>query len=511
MAQTDPVSFCPDETKNTTFTPFSDTTVRVSGIVSIAPNTFNVPLAQAFLEYDSRPSQILAKGHFGYTFPGGLFSISGDVVGHFSSLSDFFIGGHQEMDQNLVCVPGLGCPSLGADLAIGSQGLGACGEVLGVGLGGYVTFSPLSINLLFPGCDLGSLKSALGGGAAADRANARAAFATTALPLKASDPFALAFVEGAGGVPPRVQVTDPTGKVILQDNGADVQGLSLGQTGPPVPGPGATTPDGGSQPAQTPRTGILHNDAPLSYHDANIDMRHATIVEIAKPISGSYTITALPGSAAITRVTYSEGVPLPNLNASVTGTGANRTLQVGGTVAAGDRVTVAETSNRLVQPIPGAAIATAASAGPVAGIARVSNIVHFHPAPGPGGWRRIVATVLRRGIPVERVTLTRYKAPSPPRLGRVRGVRVRVNRNTLRLTWSPAANAIEYRVVVRLRHTVRRLLVAGSSRGATVTDPALAFGARISVTAIGRPRLRRGPRTVIVLRARPNHRVRLVL
>ena len=512
--QTDPVNFCPDESGSTSFTPVSDTTVRVSGSVFLAPQTFNVALAHAFLEYDSHPFQIVAKGHFGYDFLGGLISVNADVIGHFTSPTDFFIGGHMDMGQNLVCVPVLGCPSVGGDLAIGSNGLGACGEIFGVGIGGFVNFNPLSVNVLFPGCDLGSLRQAIGGGASADLPTSRRAHAAAvgaALPLNATDPFALEFVEGAGGVPPRVQVTDPTGKVVLQDNGADVQGLTVGRTGPQVPAAGATTQDGGSQPAQTPETGIVHNDAPLSYHDANIDMRHATIVEIAKPMSGSYKITALPGSSAITRVTFSEGKPVPNLNATVGGNGTNRSLQIGGTVAAGDRVTVSETSNRLAQPIPGAAIASASADGPTAGIARVSRILRFHPAPGPGGRRRIVATVFRRGIPLERVTLTTYMAPNPPEIGRIRHVQLGVHHNTLRLSWSPAVNAIEYRLVVRLHHEVRRLLVLGRTHSIAITDPGLALGARIVLTPLGRPGLRQGPTASTVLRPRRRHRTRLVL
>lgn len=51
-----------------------------------------------------------------------------------------------------------------------------------------------------------------------------------------------------------------------------------------------------------------------------------TIIALVKPAPGTWTITPLPGSEAMTKVSYAEQLPPAKVTAAVSGTGAQRTL-----------------------------------------------------------------------------------------------------------------------------------------------------------------------------------------
>ena len=135
-----------------------------------------------------------------------------------------------------------------------------------------------------------------------------------AVSLADSAPYAMIAVRGADRAP-TVQVRDPSGKLVLDDTGAPVQGLSAG---PPAPKPVNLATQDPEQPTpllkKAPQ-GILHVDGNV-YHDANIDFRNTTIVLIRAPKKGRYTITAKPGSAPITEIRHANALATPQITAT---------------------------------------------------------------------------------------------------------------------------------------------------------------------------------------------------
>jgi hypothetical protein len=282
---------------------------------------------------------------------------------------------------------------------------------------------------------------------------------------------------------PTVQVRDPSGKLILDDTGAPVQGLSAG---PPAPKPVNLATQDPEQPTpllkKAPQ-GILHVDGNV-YHDANIDFRNTTIVLIRKPKKGGYTITAKPGSAPITEISHANALATPQITATVATKGTKRSLSVKSSVAAGSTVTISEQGKTLNQPLTTVATAKAASA--TATIARTSRRVSFTPALGPAGKRNLVAVISRNGIPYQRMVVGSYVAPPPPRIGAVRGLKAKLKASKLTVTWRPATNAKRYVVTVTLRRHVKLTRsVSGKAHRLVVSEALARLGATVSVQAIG--------------------------
>ena len=133
---------------------------------------------------------------------------------------------------------------------------------------------------------------------------------------------------------------------------------------------------------------------------------------------------------------------------------------------------------------------------------RARGTLRFRPAPGRSARRRIVATVVRDGVPDRPRTVARFRAASAPRARPPR--RVRVRRRGLRriVSWS-GPRASGYRVSVRLSDG-RRLLFFTRRRKVTIRPVLRGTRVRPSVRAydaLGRPgreatlrRARRSPR-----------------
>jgi hypothetical protein len=124
------------------------------------------------------------------------------------------------------------------------------------------------------------------------------------------------------------------------------------------------------------------------------------------------------------------------------------------------------------------------------------------PRRGPAGTRRIVATVTRRGLPRLTRTVARYRAPAPPALHRVTGLR----RRGARLRWraQPAADA--YALTLRLPDgsTLNRVV----ERARLKLPPAARRGTlHVTITAMA-DGLRHGPVRAVTVREAPKPRRR---
>src|SRR5262249_20889845 len=121
-----------------------------------------------------------------------------------------------------------------------------------------------------------------------------------------------------------------------------------------------------------------------------------TVVLVDQPSAGIWTATLQDDSAPLDSATEASGLPAPDVTASVTGSGAARTLSWSMTPRSGQEVRFVEHGTDSSQVI------TTTSAA--------SGSVPFTPAAGAGGTRTIVAEVSQDGLPRTNVDVTTYQA-----------------------------------------------------------------------------------------------------
>jgi len=291
---------------------------------------------------------------------------------------------------------------------------------------------------------------------------------------------------------PQVEVRDPQGKLVLDDTGAPVQDLPEKST-----------------PGQIPQ-GILHNDG-ASYHDAQVDMRHATIVFIKAPKQGKYTITAKPGSSPITGISHADALPQDSAKAGVAraaqeqqqkskGRQKQELLTLRAQLAKNSKMAIIEQGKQISHQI--AEIQSRISGGPSARAAQVSRHIRFTPALGPAEKRTLIGVISRRGIPVKRIVLGSFRSPAPPTAGKVRKLHVKRKGSRLTISWKAAKNAQRYEVHIAMRHGLgaNRTVTAKKHKLVFANAFAARYGATITVRPIG-PLLDRGPAATKKLKA----------
>ena len=190
---------------------------------------------------------------------------------------------------------------------------------------------------------------------------------------------------------------------------------------------------------------------------------------VTGPPAGTWTVRARAGSPLIAEVTTSSSVPPPKVaQARVTGARRARVLRYRATIGEGQAITFVERGRA------GTRVLGAAKAG--------SGRLGFVPAPGPGGRREIVALLTQNGLVVQEVTVTRYAAPPPPRLGRATGLRLRRSGARAVATWRPgsAAAAQRFEALIAGGQRVTKLLGPGARRAVI---PGV-NGRRVSVSVI---------------------------
>ena len=81
--------------------------------------------------------------------------------------------------------------------------------------------------------------------------------------------------------------------------------------GPPKPVDLATPAERPESVANQPQ-GIFNNVSD-DYHDANVDLRHATLISVRAPKKGRYTITTKDGSSPITAISHADAFATPRV------------------------------------------------------------------------------------------------------------------------------------------------------------------------------------------------------
>ena len=192
------------------------------------------------------------------------------------------------------------------------------------------------------------------------------------------------------------------------------------------------------------------------------------------PGSGVFGRSARPAGGA-----GAFGLARPGVTSSVRGSGRRRMLRFNVSTAPGQRVTFAEQGKRVYREI--------------GTTRRARGAFRFHPAPGPGGKRSIVAIVEQGKVPRAKLTVARYEAPPTRRLPHPRRATARRRDGRLVVGWAAVKEARGYEVRVALPRDGRRLLFFAPAkrhrlrvRGIERSDTG-----RITVAAIG-PDLRPG-------------------
>jgi hypothetical protein len=196
-----------------------------------------------------------------------------------------------------------------------------------------------------------------------------------------------------------------------------------------------------------------------------------TFVAIPRPAAGTWRVEIAPGSTEIDRLAAANPLPVPKVSVKVRGIGRTRTLSYSATTGNGLRTTFLERY---------------ASGERVIGKAtRRRGRLRFAPGPGPGGPRAIVAFVERDGLPRLSRQVASYNAPAPPRLGRVRGVKVRRKGNSILVTWKSAAGAVAYTVRVDVSDGRRALRVV-NARARSLRFPGVSTHDHVAVVVAAR-------------------------
>ncbi len=403
-------------------------TLAAAGDASLRfePLNLTVPLGNAYFLY-SWPGYVHVGGEVHQDF--GPVTLTGRTNGEFNLKNGKFNFG-QDMEA---CFLKWACRT--ATTRLSSRGVGACFslEVFGasVTVGGGVLFDPFEVLPSITGCRWSEFADpqVFDGKAAAAQASAAQASGSFAVTIKPGDPSRSIRLDGAAQAP-RVRVTAPNGQVL--DSPA------------------------GPEPALTPALRVLTSDELKS-----------TIVGLFEPKPGTYKIDLLPGSPEITKVTESEDPGPARVTARVSGRGTQRRLTYDVERRPDQKVTFVEVA--------------AAGKRPLGTVTGGKGTLTFSPAPGTDT-RRIEAQFELLGIGAETTTVATFRPPSQ-RLGRPSRVTVHRRSGTLRVAFTPVAEAERYEIVTTLATGGQRT-TSTRRTAATITHIARDSGGTVTVRAV---------------------------
>jgi hypothetical protein len=310
-----------------------------------------------------------------------------------------------------------------AHAVLSTKGIAACGEIPVIKVGGGIGYLWSGKTTVFHGCDLGPYSEARPEGIP-DGFEVRAAAARApALKLPGGLRSADIAVHGRGA-PPKVRIVDRHGRTVV-DATAEVL---------------------------TKKMMVIQ------------DVDNATTQVIWKaPPKGKYVVMPAEGSAAITKVEHAEDAGPQRVRATVSGTGARRTLHW----------TVKPRLQRGQQLALGEAMALDGAGSEVISTTKSSGTMAFAPEEGSGERRIVTATVLTDGLGRPSTVAGHFTAPRTSRPARPRAVALKRHGRTVTLSWAAAtpAPAGGWRVALEaggLRAV--RTVVAGKRHTFTLTD-----------------------------------------
>lgn len=405
-----------------------------------------VRLAGGFLLYEA-PGYVAFGGDLDYDFF-GLVQVQGRATGEMNFATGRFNLGADAR----ACIADVICG--GAITRVSSVGVGGCitvsafGESLSVG--GGVNYSPFALKFWpFDGCKWSRFDEP---NVFDGRAVEAQAGGVRAIAIKRGDPSRALRLDGAGGAP-RVRVTGPGGLALASSSGP---GLEASKT-----------------------LRIMRSEK-----------LKATVIGLVDPEPGTYTITPLPGSPTIAKLTEANDPPDARVKASVTGKGARRKLVYDVARRPDQRVTFVESGSAGTRQI-----------GTVRG---GRGSLSFAPAPG-GGRRRIQAQFELAGLPAERLTVASFMPPSA-RLARPGRVAVRRRGAKLLVSWARVAGATRYDVIATLASGAQRATTTRRP-SATLTGITASSGGRVAVRGVASMR-QGGLRTARFRATKPPARTR---
>ncbi|MCU0306601.1 MAG: hypothetical protein MUE51_02335, partial [Thermoleophilia bacterium] len=408
---------------------FTSPTLAVGGNVGVrVPRLGTLGFGDAALMY-SFPDYVYFGGNVRLVAPG--LAVTGGVGGEMSLRTRLFqLGGGGQ-----VCI-GVDAVCVGADVHVGSRGFSACGDVGGLRPGAGYRFSDGYIGIWpIDGC-----KPSRFWITDVRTGNSRESHATQAGPITVT----VAPDEGVKQIrlqgdiaAPSVTVRGPGGQALTVDDASAIA-YSTGQR------------MGGIQEPEGRRTFVSLNAGP-----------------------GRYTVEPAPGSARIVQVAASRKGFDSDFDASVSGSGGQRTLtyDLGGK-GGEQQVTLFEEGNDVHR-----AIATLSGG---------KGQIRFTPAEGDARRRTIVAAATVNGVPIPEQRLATFRVQADPAVGRPSDVEVERRAGRLTVDWEPAPGATGYTVAVREANgEVFRQEVAAAVTRLQIPGLSQQFGGTVTVSARG--------------------------
>lgn len=303
---------------------------------------------------------------------------------------------------------------LGGDGLISTVGVAACARARtgfsDVKLGAGYRWRDTGITWLGASCDFGPFKARVSSerpGAAREMASA-----PHTVSVGAGQKALVMQIRGASA-PPRVQITGPGGVV--------------------VESPGSNAPTEGN--------GYILIPQPAD---------NSTYVAIARPAKGTWTITPLDGADIAPPMVAAQLPP-----ARVTGVLAKGRLTFTASKIAGQVIRFTESGREVSRDL--------------GSTTRATGSIGFTPAAGPGGPRKIIATVEQDGLPRAQFTVARFRA-RPPVLAKPRVRAVRGTAGGATVTWSRVRGAKQYEVLASYNGYPYTYRMSASQRSLPLPD-----------------------------------------
>ena len=387
------------------------------------------------------PDYLEFGGGFYYDFGAG--HLDGHIFGALQPSKKKF-----DLEGGLhACVDDVGC--IGLDAVVSSRGIAGCVDtpLADLGFGDYWGHFP---SIYFHGCDIGPYTDRAADGHS--RATISAA-GSTQFTLGRGLPSAQVKLAGATDAP-QVTLTGPHGERM---------------TTPVLP-----------RYVNGPRFTWLRQR-----------VSRTTFIGIAHPAGGTWTLTTLPGSSPITSISHANGLAQPEVHAQVLGHGATRTLAYDVTSLSGRQLTFSEQG--------------AATARVIGHTEATHGRLRFAPGPGPGGHRKIIATITHNGLQIRKLLVTSFVAPTPARPGRPSHLRVARRGGGLTVSWGTASGAARYAVVIALSDG-RRVLLLTHRHSVQVRQVGPTVSGSVRVLGLSAANARGSAATLRVSRLHPQRR-----